>query len=135
MTGRMLSYFQKTFLGMWQFCPKIIWEKFDYLMCPPLSFSHHHIEINFTDNRHFVLVYLLGITRLMFTGSTAQEPPMYDVIVLMQKYAHIWLTSVSRLLQGLLLSYYGYLVILVIRVKCNFFLIWWHQMTFFTFNT
>ena len=46
-------------------------------MSPPLSFSPHHIEINNTDNRHFALVYLLGITRLTFTRSTAQEPSIY----------------------------------------------------------
>ena len=49
-----------------------------YLMCPPLSSYHRNIEINITDNRHFALVYLLGITRLTFTWSTAQEPSIFD---------------------------------------------------------
>ena len=35
---------------------------------------HRYIEINITDKRHFALVYLLGITRLTFTQSMAQEP-------------------------------------------------------------
>ena len=42
-------------------------------MCPPLSPSHRYNEINITDNRHFAHVYLLGITRLTFTQSMAQE--------------------------------------------------------------
>ena len=48
-------------------------------MCPPISFSHHHIKINNTDNCHFALVYLLVITRLTFTWSTAQEPSIYEL--------------------------------------------------------
>ena len=34
-------------------------------------------EVNISDNHHFALIYLLGITRLMFTRSTAQEPSIY----------------------------------------------------------
>ena len=44
-----------------------------YLMWSPLSSYHRNIKINITNIRHFALVYLLGITRLMLTGSTAQE--------------------------------------------------------------
>ena len=55
----------------------IICEKFYHLMCPPLLFSHHHIEINIIDTRHFALVYLLGITRLKFIQSTEQELSKY----------------------------------------------------------
>ena len=51
-----------------------------FLMCPPLSLYQRYIEINITDNRHFALVYLLGITRLTFTWSTAQEPSIYMCI-------------------------------------------------------
>ena len=46
-------------------------------MCTPLSPFHRYIEINITDNRHFALVYLLGITRQTVTGLTAQEPSIY----------------------------------------------------------
>ena len=38
-------------------------------------------HINITDNHHSALVYLLGITRLMFTRSTAQEPSLYFSIL------------------------------------------------------
>ena len=48
-------------------------------MCPPLSPFHCYIEINITDNRHFALVYLLGITRLTFTRSMAREPSIHPL--------------------------------------------------------
>ena len=61
-------------------------------------------KINITDNRHFALIYLLGITRLTFTRSTAQEPSIYvgprnqDWVVLASakkskwilNYYHLW---------------------------------------------
>ena len=42
-----------------------------------LNNYRRNIKINITDNRHFTLVYLLGITRLTFTQSTAQEPSIF----------------------------------------------------------
>ena len=50
-----------------------------YLMCPPISFDHRNIEINITDNLHFALAYLLGITRPTFTRSTGQEPSIHTI--------------------------------------------------------
>ena len=48
-----------------------------WLMSLPLSLDHRNIKIKITDNRHFTLVNLLGITRPPFTWSTAQEPSIY----------------------------------------------------------
>ena len=46
-------------------------------MSLPLSYYHRNIEINITDNRHFALFHLLGITRPPFTQSMAQESPIH----------------------------------------------------------
>ena len=46
----------------------------NYLICPPISFDHCNIEINITNNHHFALAYLLGITRPTITWPPAQEP-------------------------------------------------------------
>ena len=44
------------------------------------SMSGHSVDINITDNCHFALAYLLGITRLTLTWSPAQEPSIYTYI-------------------------------------------------------
>ena len=41
------------------------------------GFNNFVCFINITENHHFALIYLLGITRLRFIQSTAQEPSMY----------------------------------------------------------
>ena len=46
-------------------------------MSLPFLQYHPNIKINITDNRHFALAYLLGITRPTFTRSPAQELSLY----------------------------------------------------------